>query len=190
MNRYHEDELLMSDLINADDRLIKAVYDRMENDFLGFIIKYFNCEKSKAIEIYPETFTKFYFNIKDGKLKAPLKSSLKTYLFAIGKRVYLKNNHGSYNKKIQLDSDLPEVEAAGEILEHYEYEAQRILVTKLLNTIGDKCRDLLTMFYIEEIDSSQICERLGITSLGTLRKRKFDCMQKMRQLMSEFEITE
>lgn len=182
MNKYEQDEQLMLQLKHADDKMIKSVYDSMKDEFTAFIISYFNTDKLAAEEIYPESFSKFYYNIKDGKLNTPLKSSLKTYLFAIAKRIYMKNHFGNYNKKIELKDSMPEIEQANEVLEHYEYDAQKTLVSKLLDLVGESCKRLLEMIYIEEIESQLICEQLNLNSLGTLRKRKFDCMKKMRSL--------
>ena len=182
MNRYEHDETMMLSLQNANDTMITEVYDTMKDDFLAFIMSYFKAEKHSAEEIYPESFSKFYFNIKNGKLKAPLQSSLKTYLFAIGKRIYMKSNFGNYNKKIELKESVPEIEQASKVLDHYEYDAQKSLVSKLLSMIGDSCKRLLEMIYIKEMDSNDICVELNLSSLGTLRKRKFDCMKKMRAL--------
>jgi len=179
--------MILNSLLEADDKTIKAVYDQMEDAFHGFIVKYFQCDRAKSLEIYPQCFARLYYNIKDGKLTPPLRSSLNTYLCAIGKRLFIKNNFGNYQKKIELQDTPPDLQQADSLIDHYEYEAQKKLVSTLLSRIGEKCRALLEMIYINELDTAVICERLSLTSSGTLRKRKFDCLKKMRSLYSDMQ---
>ena len=182
MSNYTDDDMIVSQLLNSGEVYIKKLYDRFEQDFYKFIVSRFQCDQQQAMDIYPECFAKFYYNIKDGKLTSPLTSSLKTYLFAIGKHTFMKNNFGTYQKKTALESSLPEEMEQSSILNFYDYEDQKALVQKLMQNIGEKCRQLLEMMYIKEMSSEVVCEHLSIDNPGTLRKRKFDCMQKMRQL--------
>jgi RNA polymerase sigma factor (sigma-70 family) len=188
MGKYTADEMILEALNNGDEKTITKIYDDYREAFTAFLLRYFQTSPDKIEGIYPESFTKFYFNIKDGKLKAPLKSTLKTYLFAIGKNVFLKQHRGTYQTKVELRAEFAEDIASIEELNMYEYEESAKIVRSLLTKIGEKCNHLLSLLYIEELPSSVICEKLGVSSLGTLRKRKFDCMKKMRLLYKNLNL--
>lgn len=176
----------MIDLLKTGDEMqVKEVYVRFRSDFIAFIVSYFRCVPDRASEIYPESFSKLYFNLRDGKLVTPLRCALKTYLYAVGRRIYQKRYYSTYQSKITLPESMPDLEEASASLDYYEYEAQAALVKRLLKQIDEKCRNLLNMLFIEERDAREVCRILQIDKLGTLRKRKFDCMQKLRAILKK-----
>ena len=58
-----------------------------------------------------------------------------------------------------------------------------LLARALLDRIGEPCRSLLEMVYIKEFVMEAVAENLGLPSEGAARKRKFDCLQKMKELL-------
>ena len=65
-----------------------------------------------------------------------------------------------------------------------EQQAQAELVRRLLAQIDTGCREILEMVYLRSFAMEAVAERLGLASEGAARKRKFDCLQKLRKLMS------
>jgi RNA polymerase sigma factor (sigma-70 family) len=183
MGTYTEDEQLLQQLHRGDQKALKDCYHQWEGEFLRFIARRFGCELQDAREVYPETMSRFYFNCVDGKLKAPLQSSLKTYAFGIGKNLFHKRFLDTYREKTQLDDEFPDAGQKAEVLDLYEYREQKKLVHRLLDLIGEPCKKLLELIYIYDYANDAVARELDIPTEGAVRKRKFDCLKKMKKLM-------
>jgi RNA polymerase sigma factor (sigma-70 family) len=183
MSKYTEEEKLLQQLQSGDKAVLKELYQQWEPEFLRFIIRRFQCDMEDAREVYPETMSRFYFNCIDGKLTAPLSSSLKTYVFGIGKNLFHKRFLDKYREKTQLDEEFPDAGQKAEVLDLYEYQEQKKLVQQLLERIGDPCKKLLELIYIHDYVNEAVAEEMNIPSEGAVRKRKFDCLKKMRNLI-------
>ncbi len=53
----------------------------------------------------------------------------------------------------------------------------------MLNKLGGMCRQFLTLVFIEEKEAVEVCQLMQIPSQEAFRKRKFDCLRKMRKLV-------
>lgn len=178
---YSEDEKILKAFKREDQVIMKAFYDNQKEAFLSFIMGKFSMSADHAAILFQDSFTTLYLNIRKGSLELPLKSSLRTYLFSLGKYKALNNIRNQKNKsfvdEIPDEAVLPQVERMLEI------EETKKKTKALLERIGEPCRKLLTYLFIEEKDYEEVGRLLGIEKSGTLRKRKFDCLKKMRALL-------
>ncbi|MCB0572745.1 MAG: sigma-70 family RNA polymerase sigma factor, partial [Phaeodactylibacter sp.] len=57
------------------------------------------------------------------------------------------------------------------------------LVRRLLDKIGEPCKRLLELIFVHGYVMDAVAEELELPSAGAARKRKFDCLKKMRDLI-------
>ena len=82
---------------------IENLYELYKPPFILFAISNYPISKDTAIDIYQESFTAMYQNIRSGKY-TERNVSLKTYLFEIGKHHIFKYNKNSQkNGKIWIN---------------------------------------------------------------------------------------
>ncbi|MEJ0029129.1 MAG: hypothetical protein WDO15_01590 [Bacteroidota bacterium] len=72
---------------SGDNTVLKDLYRKHRSPFLQWAKRKY--AEADAADIYQQAFTIFYFNVKDGKFKG-MTSSIKTYIFAIGKNLLNK----------------------------------------------------------------------------------------------------
>lgn len=181
MSKYPEDERRLATLSEGHDNDWKQFYDDMRSPFRLFIMKYSHCEPEIAIELFHEAMVIFHRKVTQKQLLPPLRSSLRTYLFGIGKLLAIKRF--SSNDQ-QWDPEIPDVpiEPEVEAIEHNRQNAA--LVEKLLDQIGEPCRQLLDLFYLRDYAIDAIAQTMDFPSEGAVRKRKFDCLKKLRKLIT------
>ncbi len=187
--RYTEDEQDLLNILHADPNSLELnkYYKKYRPAFEQFISRYFiNANNNQAYEIYPEAFHIMYINIRKGKLKAPLKSTLQTYLFGIGKNLYHKRFLGK-NITITSDSeDWKEIPDCSDLIEEQtRNEEHKDLVKQLLSQISKSCQELLTLIYLKGYANDAVAEEMNIPTEGAVRKRKFICLKKLRDLLSK-----
>ena len=178
MSKYLQDEELLAELKTGHQRAWKQFFDEHLEVFQLFVMKYGKVSREQAFERYQEAIIILHRNISDHKLEMPLRASLQTYLFGIGKNLCRRQG----NSQLNFPDEIPDIpQYPFEELEERKHNAT--LVKGLLRKIGDKCRQFLTMIFLEELETEQIMSTLDIPSPEAFRKRKHDCLKKMRELL-------
>ncbi|MCB0631660.1 MAG: sigma-70 family RNA polymerase sigma factor [Saprospiraceae bacterium] len=186
--RYQEDEQLLLRIREGDRSFLNQLFQDYWPSFLAFLTKSFGMPEEDVREIYTRSFTTFFYNIKDGKLVPPLQSRLKTYLFGIGKNYAMKKFGSAYEERMVHTDEMEDVQKAfqqPDVVDYYEYDWQRNLVEKLLNRIGEPCKELLLLSFVREFADDAIMDRLDIPSAVAVRQRRFRCLEKLRSMVKE-----
>lgn len=164
---------------------LSSLYEKYRNEYLGWIRKFSHCNEEDARELYQTTVLILYENILKGKV-ANLNSSLKTYLFAIGKHIVLQN----YRKNNRYQQAKAEYMLEYHILydqedheEVLEKEQDLDLVSRCLQQIGDPCHALLDLFYFHAKNMLEISIELGYKNPDTAKNQKYKCLERLRKIV-------
>jgi RNA polymerase sigma factor (sigma-70 family) len=126
-------------------------------------------------------------NVRDGKL-TELTSSVKTYIFSIGKNLFREKFRSKHNNTVNLD-DVSNTTAVrqvdSDILDDYQDEHQKELVRQLLVQIGDPCQTLLELMFIKGYSAEAVVYEMGYSDERVVRKRKSLCLKKLREMVAE-----
>jgi len=183
MSQYTEDEAIIKRIQDGGESEMKILYQQKRAIFVNFLKSKYACKEIDALDIYQESMTVLWKNIKDGKLKPPLSSSLETYILAVGKRLAMKHYRDRYKQFAELKREA-NIEDVSQI-DRYELEAQKTLVQQLLNQIGEGCQKLLDLFYKKGYATEAVMQTLALPSEGAVRKKKYECLKKLREMMGK-----
>ncbi|WP_430905623.1 RNA polymerase sigma factor [Maribacter sp. 2-571] len=176
------DQKSLKDL-QSDDRLkLKVLYNKYRKEFLGFGKRY-HLDDDTLADVYQESFLALRQRAVEGKLNK-VNSSMKTYLFGIGKfKIYDTLKARKINTRYQnalhgMVEEIPEIETdAAPILS----EKQLLLRTQL-KALGEKCRQVLTMFYYRGLNIKEIAEQGGYANENVVKAQKSRCLKTLKQL--------
>ncbi len=176
----------MEEIKSDNDRILEKIYHENRSSFINWILKYSSYDTEEAVELYQKAFIILYLNIKNEKL-IELNSSLKTYLYAIAKNL-LKELNRSKKNNLSLDDDmlneLNKVQVDNNILEKYDNKHHKEIVRTLLEEIGDPCKTLLTLIFIQNYATEAVVEAMKYSDERVVRKRKSLCLKRMRDIVS------
>lgn len=179
MSKYPDDDRRLKQLAEGKDQDWQELYNELRSPFRLFFIKHGAMPPEAALELYQEAMAVLYRNVSGGSLQTPLASTIKTYLFGIGKVLLKKKGTDAHN----WDDDIPDLPVEPEVESRQEEAARAELVNRLLARIDEPCRQILQMAYLQGFVMEAIAEELGLPSAGAARKRKHDCLKKMRSLL-------
>lgn len=179
------DEHSVIEKINSgDDQALALVYKFYRAEFISWLLKTYKCTTDEAKDIYQIAILIFYENVKNGKI-TKLKSSIKTYLFAIGKNKVMEEKRAK-TKFIHQEERMfhlihEPAEEGKEDMREYHVKT----VEKCLQKLGDPCRSILEQYYYHKMSMRDITARLGYKNPDTLKNLKYKCMNRLKKLVEE-----
>lgn len=185
INKYAQDDAWLVEIKTGNEAAAYEVYKRCRNACIS-VLRKSGLDQETAQDLYQDAFTIMVENVRKGKLAPPMTSTLSTYVTAVGKRLMLKYREKEKRHKADINylENLPEEGAIelNHVLQELEHADNAQLVVQLLAQIGDRCRHLLQLVFLEEKDHKEVMEIMDFPSQGALRKKKFDCLKSLRAL--------
>jgi DNA-directed RNA polymerase specialized sigma24 family protein len=170
------------------EKEIRILYEAFLTAFVRYISSAFRCSQSKAAEIYPEAFSILYFNIKQGKLAGPLTSTMQTYLNSTGWNLYHRRFLDKYNRDKVLSDPSELTHPSRSLVDEAILQQERAFyVRAFLEKLGEPCKSLLYQVYYDERSFGELSASMALPET-TLRKRKFDCLGKLRKMMDNYKL--
>lgn len=159
----------------------REMYHAYRNKVMAWTVKRFHVSGTEAGELYQEAFIICYYQVRSGRL-TEIRCDPGTYLIGIIKN--LMKQQRSHQPFLSLD-DVPDTSSVSNIAEKEIAEAYNILrVQQLLDRIQDPCRTLLKLFYQQRFSLEAIASRLGYKNANVVKKKKSQCLKKLRDLHS------
>lgn len=180
-------EITLEALKKGSDNVLRRVYEDNRDKFLNYAKRY-HLSEEENIDVYQDAYVIFYENIMSGKI-TDFTSSISTYLFGIGK--YLIFDRMRRNKKtISGEFDLAMVGENDRIVEAIEIEDHELteeqqLLQRHFSALGQKCQDLLTLFYYRGFTIHEIMKAGGYNSENVVKSQKSRCMKILKERIKE-----
>jgi RNA polymerase sigma factor (sigma-70 family) len=156
---------------------LNRIYKGHREEFIFWINKSYQVPIDDAKDIYQFSILKLYENVLSGQLTT-LNSSLKTYLFAIGKNKALEY-HRAMAKRVNPAFDLYlEIDSEDSRLKEEQLQS----IEKGLQELGEPCSTLLTLYYYQRQTMETITQTLGYKNANTAKNQKYKCLQRLKKL--------
>ncbi|WAC40281.1 RNA polymerase sigma factor [Pedobacter sp. SL55] len=171
-------EVVLGILNNSVDALNK-LYVAYFPMVLQFILNN-NGDEDDAKDVYQEAIIVLYNKVKSGSFE--LSSKLKTYIYSVSRRIWLKKL-AQHSKKTSNISDFEDVLVVEEDMEQHEQKDMQFDKMKLaLESLGEPCKTIIEDFYINNQSMQEICEKFGYTNADNAKTQKYKCLQRLKKL--------
>ncbi|MEZ4887999.1 MAG: sigma-70 family RNA polymerase sigma factor [Chitinophagales bacterium] len=183
-NSYQERMKLLEDIKQGNEQLLEKLYAQYRSEFIIWAGRRYNCSDDTSAEVYQKAFIILYYNIKDSKI-TEMKSSLKTYLFAIAKNVFRERFRDKHQQTTDIEEGAAVQEMDYNIDETYKKDHQKKVVAALLQRIGDPCKTVLHLFFFKSYSVEAIATTMGYKDERVVSKRKSVCLKQLREMMAK-----
>ena len=179
---------LFDDLRNGNYGRIDELYRDHRDAFVAYAGRQLNCPEEDAADCFQDAVIVFYKNVRSGRL-SELTSSIRTYLFAVGKRLVYRRNQ---QRRRELPTDHEDGhKTAGDdpealdlsLLNRYEDDHRRQQLAAAIGRLGEACRKILTLKYYHNYPHESIQTALGYSSPGAVRIKAMRCLDKLKLLI-------
>ncbi len=180
------DENIIAAIRKGDENKLMAIYRAYRNDFIYWSMRHFSCSEDVAKDVFQVAITIFYENIVSGKL-VKLSSSVKTYLFAIGKNKLHENNVAK-ERDLRIQNHVEHTIRDGFRLEAFgdenqeEKEAMYDQLENALTELGEPCRTVLEMYYYRDMGIEDIAKSMQYKSTDSAKTQKYKCLTRLKKI--------
>ncbi len=167
------------------------------NKVLSYLRKTFSVSDDDLYDIYQESSTALFMNIRDGKL-TNLTSTLSTYFLRICINQTLKYI-GKQKKVVPLFDENTlinkDVFRSDKIDELYQLctedeDAERIsrsekIVQSIIDSMPETCKNVFQGYYWDNLTTTTIANMFGFANANSVKTQKYKCLQKFRSKYDE-----
>ncbi|ANI88153.1 RNA polymerase subunit sigma-70 [Arachidicoccus ginsenosidimutans] len=174
------EQQLLDGLAKGDRQAIEVIYENNFNTILSLIINN-NGSYDDAKDIFQEALVILYEKVQTGNFQ--LSSRIKTYLYAVSRKLWLKKLQLQGRYYISSDVDLEEhIFTTEDADDARQKDADFSIMENALNKLGEPCKSLLEAFYIQKKGMSELAEMFGYTNTDNAKTQKYKCLMRLKKL--------
>ena len=177
---------LIEGLAQNDRQAIETIYKQHYGMVQSLIINN-NGTSDDARDIFQEAMIVLYEKAKSGSFE--LTSQLKTYLYSVCRRLWLKRLQ-QQQKFIPELNNLEETIPVEEDLDHHDQRNGELqMMEKAMMSLGEPCKSLLEAYYLQKKNMTEIAGNFGYTNADNAKNQKYKCLMRLKKLFfTEYKI--
>ncbi len=160
--------------------VLNQLYQTYREEFIHWTRWKFNCKESDSIDVFQETMIAFYENVVNDKI-TEFSSSVKTYLFAIGRNILLKRFRDEKGQTEELEV-LTNVASTLQIDDSINLSQRQEAIAELLQKLGEPCKTLLQLFYYQKFSVESIAKTMQYKNQSVVKNQKVRCVKRLRKI--------
>lgn len=142
-----------------------------------------NGSEQEAKDVYQEAVLAFYQKVQQPEFVLTCK--IKTYLYAVCRRLWLKR----LAEKKRFHGNIEESESflgiEEEMADIVEKEKRFDTMSRAMEGLGEPCLSIIKDFYIHDLSMEVIGGKFGYTNADNAKNQKYKCLQRLKKLFFE-----
>jgi RNA polymerase sigma factor (sigma-70 family) len=175
---FSEKELLKG-LAKNDHKAIERIYKENYSVVQRLVINN-NGDADDARDVFQEAMIVLYENAKSPTFE--LTCQIKTYLFSVCRRLWLKKLQQMKQVNGQLHSVEETVPVEDDLEEHEQRNMDFHVMEKALSGLGEPCKSLIEAYYLQKKSMTEIAENFGYTNADNAKNQKYKCLMRLKKL--------
>jgi RNA polymerase sigma factor (sigma-70 family) len=178
VNTTIEERFLLQGLAQNDRKAVETIYKDHYQMVQTLVINN-NGSADDARDIFQEAMIVLLEKSQSGSFE--LTCQLKTYIYAVCRRLWLKKlqQQQKYLPEIGMD----EMVAVEEDLDAHDVQEQEYQVmNNSLQRLGEPCKSLLEAYYIQKKNMNDIARHFGYTNADNAKNQKYKCLMRLKKL--------
>lgn len=170
---------LLNGIAGNDSRAIERVYKENFGLIQNFILRN-NGSFDDARDIFQEAMLVLYEKSRQSHFS--LTCQLKTYIFSISRRLWLKRLQQSNRFGILAENLEDVVPVEEEIEEKEKLDSDFGMMDGAMKSLGEPCKSLLEAYYFEKKNMVEIAEVFGYTNADNAKNQKYKCLMRLKKI--------
>lgn len=179
MNIVGQDKILLEGLAKQDNNAIESIY-RLNFQTIQHLILNNKGNPEDAADVFQEAMIVLYE--KSINPEFVLNCQIKTYLYSVCRRIWLKKLEKQKRISIQTDEFDQVISIEEDIREHEQANTRFKTMENALAKIGEPCKGLLEAFYINKKQMQEIAVLFNYTNADNAKTQKYKCLNRLKKL--------
>ena len=173
------DNDLLKGLAEGDRKSIELIYKSHFNMIQTLVINN-SGSTDDARDLFQEALVVLYEKVRMGSFE--LNCQLKTYLYSVCKRLWLKRLQQS-SRYVATDTEVEStVSVEEDMAVHEKRDADYELMNKAIGSLGEPCKSLLEAYYINKMNMQDIASQFGYTNADNAKNQKYKCLMRLKKI--------
>ena len=182
------EQKLLEGLAKNDRKAIETIYRQHFNMVQSLILTNSGYPED-ARDIFQEAMIVLYEKARSGSFE--LNSQLKTYLYSVCRRLWLKRLSQMQRISPEVESLEETVPVDEELEKHEQRNKEFQVMERALNNLGEPCKSLLEAYYMRKKSMTEIAGDFGYTNADNAKNQKYKCLIRLKKLFfSQYNIGE
>jgi RNA polymerase sigma factor (sigma-70 family) len=164
---------------NNDKAALESVYKENYGLIQHFIVSN-NGSEEDARDIFQEAMMVLYEKARDPEFI--LTCQIKTYLYSVCRRLWLKRLQQSRRMESHVESFEKVVPVEDDLEDHDKLNQQYQVMRAAMGKIGEPCKSLIEAFYVHRKNMHEIAGYFGYTNADNAKNQKYKCLVRLKKL--------
>ena len=174
-----QEKQLLQGLAKNDRNAIETLYKDHYKMVQSLIINN-NGTSDDARDIFQEAMIVLYEKVKTGTFE--LNCLIKTYLYSVSRRLWLKRLQQMNKYSGEVDSIAEQVPVEEEMEAHEQRNTEFQTMEKSMMSLGEPCKSLLEAYYLQKKNMTDIAANFGYTNAENAKNQKYKCLMRLKKL--------
>ncbi len=176
------DRKLIERILKGDESAITVVYRNNVMMVRKYVLENSGTEDD-AQDMLQEALVVLWENVMRGEFD--LTAKISTYLYSVVRNKWLRDIN---KRRIGKTNDLENIDLADERLDALKkviHTEEYKVALQCIQRLGETCRKLLTMFYLEEKGMEEIARALRFNNTDVAKAKKWQCKKELEHFVKK-----
>jgi RNA polymerase sigma factor (sigma-70 family) len=178
------EQKLLEGLALNDKKAIETIYKQHYSMVQTLIINN-NGLPDDARDIFQEAMIVLFEKARSGTFE--LNCQLKTYLYSVCRRLWLKRLSQLQRYSAEVDNLKETVPVEEELELHEQRSIDFQVMERSMQNLGEPCRSLLEAYYHQKKSMVEIAENFGYTNADNAKNQKYKCLMRLKKLFNQYK---
>jgi RNA polymerase sigma factor (sigma-70 family) len=177
------EQKLLEGLAKNDRKAIETIYRQHFNMVQSLILTNSGYPED-ARDIFQEAMIVLYEKARSGSFE--LNSQLKTYLYSVCRRLWLKRLNQMQRISPEVENLEETVPVDEELEKHEQRNKEFQVMERALSNLGEPCKSLLEAYYMGKKSMTEIAGDFGYTNADNAKNQKYKCLMRLKKIFNQF----
>ena len=179
MKMISDEIALLEGLAQNKREAIETIYKQHYSMVQSLVINN-NGNSDDARDVFQEMMIVLYEKAGSGSFV--LTSQLKTYIYSICRRLWLKRLQQQQKFISEINSLEETIPVEEELEMHEQQHGELMMMEKAMLSLGEPCKSLLEAYYLQKKNMTEIAGNFGYTNADNAKNQKYKCLMRLKKL--------
>ncbi|HLF34428.1 MAG TPA: RNA polymerase sigma factor [Cyclobacteriaceae bacterium] len=173
------DSELVEGLKNSQSNSIKIIYNTCYPVIKSLVLRNSGTEY-EAKDIFQDSLILLFEKLQQPEFR--LRCSIKTFIYAVSKRLWLKRWNEQKVKIYDTQFETEPQDMENLIQSHENHDLALSKMMHAIGELGEPCATILKDFYLRDLTMNDIAAKFGYTNSENAKTQKYKCLQRLKKL--------